>query len=124
MQAETDELLKQKLVEYMGHLESAVKSASDGVVDEVPKVVDEYLRWIAWSNGAGLVVATLVFILSLVALIKLWKKLDSDKKPLVMFVALPLGLGLGFMLGCSHRLIKVTVAPRVVILEKIADMAD
>lgn len=124
MQAEADELLKQKLVEYMGHLESAVKSASDGVVDEAPKVVDEYLRWVAWSAGAGLVVATLVFMLSLVALVKLWKKLDSDEKPLLMFVALPLGLGLGFMLGCSHRLIKVTVAPRVVILEKIADMAD
>lgn len=124
MQAETDELLKQKLVEYIGHLESAVKSASDGVVDEVPKVVDEYLRWVAVSNGIGLVVVTLVLIAFIVLFIRLLKTLKVDERPLLMmfiipFMFLPVGIG-----GFAHKLIKVTVAPRIVILEKIADMAD
>lgn len=124
MPAETDELLKQKLVEYMGSLESAVKSAGDVVVDEFPKVVEEYLRWNAVSNGIGAVVSGLVLMAFVMLFISLWRKLRVDEQPVLMLFTIPFVFLPIFLVGCSYNLIKVTVAPRVVILEKIADMVD
>lgn len=124
MPAETDELLKQKLVEYMGSLESAVKSAGDVVVDEFPKVVEEYLRWEAVSNGIGAVVSGLVLMASVMLFIALWRKLRVEEQPVLMLFTVPFVFLPIILVGCSYKLIKVTVAPRVVILEKIADMVD
>mgnify|MGYP000908975344 CR=1 FL=1 len=124
MPAETDELLKQKLVEYMGSLESAVKSAGDVVVDEFPKVVEEYLRWVAVINGIGAVVSGLVLMAFVMLFITLWRKLPVDEQPKLMLFIVPFVLLPVFLFGCSYKLIKVTVAPRVLMLEKIADMVD
>lgn len=90
----------------------------------MPKVVDEYLRWVAVSNGIGLVVATTVLIAFIVLFIRLLKTLEEDERPLlavfvIPFMFLPAGIG-----GFAHKLIKVTVAPRIVILEKIADIVE
>ena len=124
MPAETDELLKHKLVEYMGSLESAVKSAGDVVVDEFPKVVEEYLRWNAVSNGIGAVVSGLVLMAFVMLFITLWRKLPVDEQPKLMLFIVPFVFLPVFLFGCSYKLIKVTVAPRVLMLEKIADMVD
>ncbi len=43
--------LQDKLVDYLGTLEEAVKTGSDFVADQAPLVVQEYLTWFFLGSG-------------------------------------------------------------------------
>ena len=104
---------------------------------EIPLVVQEYLSWYWWENTIG-VVMDILFIILVILLVKAcmysYKRLEAEEfdgdcnwwgglvcssvAALVIAVITSISLSLDV-----QNLVKVSVAPRVVILEKIAEVA-
>jgi ABC-type phosphate transport system permease subunit len=133
MDVETKKLLLQYLEAGADRLERGAAF----VESEIPLVVTEYLSWHWWNSLLGLV---LFLIMCVVAAFlgmachysaKQWEKTnhhqDSGWIAAMVFSfigSLILGLvGSCVSVGYAKDLVKVSVAPRVVILEKIAEVA-
>jgi len=132
-----DEQLKSKLIGYLDSLESRLKTGADFVSDETPKLVEEWLRWMAIESG---IYAACFLISSLTAFAlcrwgssRLWKehekhggdyseycRLWSSFVLAISWVVLPL-VNIGTVYHGLH-VAKVLTAPRVVVVEKIAEL--
>lgn len=121
---ETDVILKEKLVQYLKSLEDAAKSAGDFAVSELPEVVKEFIQWEIAGNLIPVSYGVLLIIATVIVFAKTYKPIcrESAQPVFIVFAAALIG---GVML-CGHGIrgaLKAYVAPRVVVLEKIIEMA-
>ncbi len=129
-----NEETKELLLKYLQAGAERIERGSAFVEAEIPLVVTEYLNWYWWS-GLFLVLLGLLFMFIGVPLFygAKWsfKKYKEDYKDgfEVLGVILAIGAigmpiaGLIVSAENSYSLVKVSVAPRVVLLEKIAEIA-
>jgi hypothetical protein len=121
-----DEELKNKLTEYLVSLESGLKSAKDFSTEQVPLVVQEYLNWIFWSNLALLLLFITIFSFMVFVINQIRKRVSDDNATDCYFVMFFIGLFSLFpllgLMECGAKAMKVKIAPRIVIIEKVADL--
>jgi len=124
------EQLQAKLLEYLTALEAGIKQGGDFVAEQTPLVVQEFLAWMFAEAVIYAVVSFIVFVIALRLLKLLWVHTadfhHEDREFCRAFGTF--GLSVVAILSCgvavhqSTRAIKVSVAPRVVVLEKSAEL--
>ena len=126
-----DEEIKGRLTSYLETLEQATSTASEFVVAEAPAIAQEYLAWVFWGNVAYLVIGVLVMVLLVKLAIAGSREWDKDILDLNMPMATVgafSGMGIVafslWMLQCGSMLLKVSISPRLVLLEKIAELVN
>ena len=122
-----DEELKQRISGYLDALEASANSASQFVASEAPAVAQEYLAWYFTSSLLG-VMYSLAAILAVVSIAKVVCSHAPKEEPAIKWFAWGLACLLcvfpsGFLGENIHSITKVKVAPRVVLMEKVAELA-
>lgn len=116
----------------------AIEKGATFLNDQIPDVVQQYLSWVLWSSAlwASVFLIVIVAAVVLVVLIKPKDERDStNPRATTYYNAWPEGrifaaIMCGLVGACSFFLmvlqvtyiIKVLIAPKLVILEKIASM--
>jgi hypothetical protein len=113
-----DEELKQRVLSYMDATERMVSS-------EMPLVAQEYLSLVFYAGTAGCVACGLVAVASGIALFMStrtpWD--FEDARPMVGFAScILIAVAIAIFSINSYELLRVSIAPRVVLLEKAADL--
>ena len=126
-----DEEIKGRLTSYLETLEQATSTASEFVVAEAPAIAQEYLAWVFWSNLAYVValVIALALLLRLVAAgIKEEGKdiLDQNVAVSILGVCSLVAavISLAVLIHSAAMLLKVTISPRLVLLEKVSELVN
>lgn len=124
--------MKAVLKEFFVSMLDGIKQAGSFVKEQLPLVLQEYIAWGFWSNLATCVVWLILLFLAIWINIKMhkaeWFKLDRDGDPsmtilvpILLSVAALLTLFLVFIPSLLE-MIKTLVAPRVYLIEKIAEL--
>lgn len=128
-----NEELEKRLEKYLETLESTITQASDFAIEQTPLVVQEYLSWIFWSNIFLFALNIIIIIFCIFLMFKLRfvmaKNMDTDIAvgfQILCFIMSSVGIILGFIFSAVslYYAIKVAVAPRVVLLEKISELIN
>lgn len=125
MEITGSEEIKTAIVEYLKTFESGLKKAGDFSMEQVPLVVQEFLAWEFWGS---VTVATMCCLVMVVIgfLHKAGCKIsDPSSEARVLTHVLSVTAWMGLAIGTTSELIdalKVSVAPRLVILEKISEL--
>ena len=122
-----NEELQQRLKKYMDFIESSVKETGDFVIEQSPLVIQEFLSWYFYSHLFFLIVSVvfgLIFISIAFYALKGPIINDNDDVDIIATIAVCIFsiISILSILYNSYNLIKVTVAPRLVILEKISEL--
>lgn len=124
-----DEELKQKLMEYLLRIEDGAKRGADFVIEQAPLYVQELLAWEFWSHAltaVALLLATGCIYWLAVKSANAMRWADSGEArsaywlPLLVGVIIG-GITAGFAVGAIMGCVKVEVAPRVVIVDKLRE---
>jgi hypothetical protein len=131
-----NEDIKNKLIDWLQYLEEGMKSASDFTAEQVPIVIQEYLALYFWESafycGIGVLLiflgAVTYFIVARPAM-KKWAGPNRTTEAedsmgvigMIASITLPVG-GTTLSTIMTYYMIRVTVAPRVVILEKVSEL--
>lgn len=124
----TDDRLKESLVEVIDWLKVGAEQSKDFVIEQAPMVAQEYVAWTFWEAVIGLAVCLLLAPLACLAfaITIRWMRDDEFGDPSGFVGAIITGmLAIGVFIGAyanATTAIKATVAPRVVIIEKIATL--
>lgn len=121
-----DEELKQRLTKYLDTLEDSLAKGADWTAEQAPLIVQEYLAWEFWIHTIGGVLCGVGIVISLIMLVLGIKKLAADSLSnagfsLVLVSSCLLVLSFVGVCANSHDALKVSIAPRVVILEKVQE---
>lgn len=126
-----NEEIKKKMIEYFEAMEVAAGKFGDLAQQEIPLVLQEYLNWQFYSNlflGIGWFVLLGLFFAFFKRLADFAKKEHGYESPeyafSIIIAIVSLLIGTGVLFGCSYQCVKVSVAPRVVILEKVGELAN
>lgn len=119
-----NEEIKKKIMEYFETLEVTAGRFSDLAQQEIPLVLQEYLNWTFYSN---LFLGTVWGITFLVLSVIFWRlscyakeSRGSESPEYCMSIVVTIWsafMSVGVSCGYMYECIKVSVAPRVVILE-------
>jgi hypothetical protein len=109
--------------ELMLKLAGYVQQFGDLAKSEVPLVANEYLSWYFWMNAIGVIAALAIFILSFVGWRLSLKHFNAADDKFVASVFAFIGLAFSIILfsTTAMNVVKVSVAPRVVVLDKLAE---
>ena len=118
----------QRFDRFLDALESGINTASDFASEQAPMVVQEYLAWQFWYGVSmatgGLAIVLLIFILWLIfARILDWDWEDGCLGPMTFIFVLISLFPVGLSVEGITKSAKVTIAPRVMVLEKIAELS-
>lgn len=117
---------------WVDKMELAAEKTVDFASAEIPEYIKELLAWEFCSCLFGAFVAVVVMLVSVVTIVKSGKILKShdwngDAKPgvtIIFICGLMFGVGsVPIFFERSYHAIKVKVAPRVVLVEKIQELA-
>lgn len=119
--------LKIRIESYLEAIESGASQAGEFVLKETPLVAQEYLAWTFWSSTLSAGTSFAVAVLSILVVKRLWGWVTKDAEnhecaPLLVF---PFGVlipSIAIFGTNAAMALKVSVAPRVVLLEKIGEM--
>lgn len=133
-----DEQLKQKLVTYMDSMEEAIKTGSDFVAEQAPLVVQEYLNWCFWDAVAYVCLCLFLVAANWFAFARFCSYCESAKHrelpPESREADLSMGAGwmivgsvasIGLLIAVWQNAaiaLQITIAPRVFLLERIAEL--
>jgi len=125
-----DEQLKAKLVDFLDGMGRRLNGGSDFVSTETPELVREWVRWEAVSGFTYAALCLTALIGLAVVMRRLWRNwLACDTRyhepPLVggMMTTFMFAIGVAvFGFISADRGMKAVVAPRVVAVEKVADI--
>lgn len=129
-----DTELKSKLIQALDVMGQAVQKGADFTSEQAPLVVQEYVAYEFWTHLGMLLMCTALSIIWVVAGIKLIRKaltIDVDDAPGTVFACVVPVIVTGlFVTGPAFfsipynfdRTLKAAVAPRVLVLEKAADL--
>ena len=122
--------LQERLSRYLDALEASATNAGQFVAEQTPLVAQEYLAWcfygaliIAVASLAG---GSLVIGLTLFAFRKQTKGKDIIDCPELVLGVIPLLLSallIAISVDLAAAALKVAVVPRVVLLEKVAELS-
>ena len=126
-----DSDLQDKLTGYLDNLESGLKSAGDFAAEQIPDVVQQWLAWQMWSSLFYVVVFALLIAMAIGIARKLYRSCegmtDYDREFTRLWInsiaAIVVIVLLVICIANARNAIKVAVAPKVVVLEKIVDLA-
>lgn len=121
--------LQAKLVEYLETMEGAVTASKDFVAREAPLVVQEYLTWCFWEACLWMTLNSIIVALFLTVWSRPCLRLAKSDTPEDVFGGLGLALGGAAAIGLSYSAVynaltalQITIAPRVFLLERIAEL--
>jgi len=128
---DVDKQVEKKLIDYLVGLEKTAGEAKEFIVEQAPLYVQEFLAWYFWSSILLAATGLLLFFVGFVY----WKwfipfaakERDDywdDERKVLSWVGLLIicGFGIGtFLIGVIDAT-KVSVAPRVVIVEELKDV--
>lgn len=123
-----DQETKDLLLKYLQAGADRIERGSAFVEAEIPLVVTEYLNWYFWGNIFIICILLLLWLTlaaCTAATIRFHKEPENNELCLFLFgvtlILAPFALGI----SCDklYNCVKVSVAPRVVLLEKIAEIA-
>lgn len=128
-----NEELKGRLVKWLDTVEGSVAEAVDFSKEQVPQVIEELISYTIVANAVYIVVWLIPVVVTIMAVLhfrQLLKTrpevLDDECPPVSLFVAVIAGvlslLTCIIPLRCVDELLKAWLAPRVFILEYIADL--
>lgn len=124
-----NEEIQQRITKYLDAIESQASSAGDFVVEQTPLLAQEYLAWEFWSsviNSVALLpVGVALAICCILGFRAFWKCENREQHPEVVILIVPLLLSFACFLqsvDLGRRAVKVSVAPRVVLLEKVSEL--
>ena len=126
------EEVRSRIVEYMDAVESSVATAEVFVSSNAPLVAQEYLALVYWKSLIGLVFCLVVVVsavfVSRAAAISARKPDDEENEGLIIFSVFygVLGGGICAIMTVVNAIcfIEVSVAPRIVLLEKISQLIN
>jgi hypothetical protein len=122
--------VRERVARYMDAIEATASDAGEFVTEQMPLVAQEYLQWCwfaaiikATAMAAVVVVAVIGCILVWVRTRNSYKRDDKELRTLSLTVTAFVGLFFGG-LAVTYTLdaVKVSVAPRVVLLEKVSEL--
>ncbi|MEM1225923.1 MAG: hypothetical protein AAGJ40_09500 [Planctomycetota bacterium] len=123
--------LVDRLHSYLDALENAADKASGVFVEQAPEVAREYLDWYFWHSiffaGVGMLgLLAGVYIYPLLRYLSRNAEADSRTVASVFgffasFIAIAVFAGM--TVSSFSSIVKVTAAPRVVLLEKVAELS-
>lgn len=124
-----DETTKQALGEFVEKMLKAAESGATWTAEQAPLVVQEWLRWKMAEAVVTASVLVVVFCVGIVAAVASWRNwsdwcADDDLLHIIATAAVAVA---GIIAGANSvwwimLALKVWLAPRVVILEKFADL--
>lgn len=120
--------LQDRLLEYLGSLDGAVRQAGGFVAEQAPLVAQEWVEYEFWSNAlqcAGLLGVGLLLLLLLLWLARQQYRRENEPwivGAVICFALMCPAFGIGF--GHGIRAMKAKIAPRVVVLEKLASLTE
>ncbi len=134
------ELSKEQIERILKFLADDIQSGRDFVMEQAPLVVQEYLTWVTWYHGIWvvccLIAVAVVAPLGTHALKRFIaeanshnegsaEKLEAEGAATISGFVVIVAVALGGGFGCYNAicLIKVLVAPRIVILEYLSKLA-
>ena len=117
-----NEATKQAIEQFIQKILAGAEAAGNFTTEQTPLLVQEWLRWQIVDSAFWLVVGLVILAVSLLTWKRSWKISFDEDIPLI--VANFTGVLLGSLMTVTNTfdLIKVLVAPRVVLLEKFADL--
>ncbi len=125
--------IEEKLSKYTDAIEKAIESGTEFTIAQAPEVIREYLAWMFWGSFIVSVISAIVGGVSLVVVYRLSasaKKELSSSEDCVPFstiwiVVLITVVVCGAKSFCESATtaLKVSVAPRLVVLEKLSSLA-
>ena len=120
-----NEKLEERLMSYLDSISKQAETTSDFLGDQVPLVVQEYIQFHFYGNLINLAFFTLMIALfSITFFVCRNKENDTDPFPFVGKL-ISFFIIIGSILGvfeCITELTKNVTAPRIVVLEKVADL--
>lgn len=123
-----NEEIKKKMLEYVEHMEVVVGKMGEFAQQEIPLVIQEYLTWYFYSHlfqGIVTIVLLMPFCIFLYRVSRFYKpKLDPDDPAVAMpLIAAIVLLMIGTAAFCTnlYECVKVSVAPRVVMIETLKE---
>jgi hypothetical protein len=126
-----NEELKARLTKYMDFLESGIQKTVDFSAEQIPDVAREYLAFMFWGSLAYVAICVTVMIISAVACTLVWKNAEridkSDPTTVKMIPVIFLTIGnllvaMPMLVINAMIVLKVCVAPKLIILEKVAQI--
>lgn len=125
--------LRKKLAEYLDQIAAATKEGGEFAAEQAPLVAQEYVDWYFWSSFyLALVWAIVLFALIWLAFwsCRTGQELSQNGKsaqsePYAFVSIISCIFSIGPMTGvaiASYWMLYATLAPRVLILEKIAEL--
>jgi hypothetical protein len=119
--------LQDRLLEYLGSLDGAVRQAGGFVAEQAPLVAQEWLAWQVWSNLAAAIVWLVLAIACGVVARRCWigQQKNDDAPWFIGYVCGGLGAFVFVIISvvCAYESGKAHFAPRVTVLEKITELA-
>ena len=129
-----NEELKDRLVSYLDKLENVVEKTGDFASEQIPDVAQQYINWIIAENTIYAVMWLTMSIGTAYFARFFYKKLNEHGKvdasyqgseyiPVVLSSIFIFALCLPCFINYSLHATKAIVAPKVVIVEKLAELA-
>lgn len=110
--------ITQKILEYVNKTEMFVQT-------ELPVFISEYLAWHFWSSVVGIVIGVVLLLLAHCCLFLLHyfvcKKNHEEGWVLMVPAVILIAAGLCSIISNTYNVVKVTVAPRVYIVDKLTN---
>lgn len=125
MEITANEDVKLAIVEYLKTFESGLKKAGDFSMEQVPLVIQEFLAWQFWGSVTACCGCCLAILIISMIHKYVSKRVSSGSDAMVLNHLL---CGVGVVIATPGVIIsfvsalKVSVAPRLVILEKISEL--
>ena len=125
-----NEDIKARITTYLDHLENTANNATAFAAEQVPLVIQEYLAWCFYSSLFLTCCFGLLSLILLVACRVFWKKDKSVEEGAGGWVVLSVWTGVAALgsaaIAVTHvyDLIRVIVAPRILILEYVTNLVS
>jgi len=122
-----DEELKKRLLDYMDTLDGAVREGGDFVLEQSPLVVQEYITYSRVVHTSLVLLAFAIAAAMVFVCIKYGKSLSNTRNDGVMILSIigafvaPITV-MGLLIKNLDPCIMSWFAPRLLILEKVADL--
>lgn len=115
--------MNEQLQQSLSEIIEGVRASKDFAIEQLPIVAQEYVSLCWWSAVLGLVLAGILLgVFVWLTRCSVEAETDDDKVALVIMSLLVLAPALIFGAGGTYGLIKTSVAPRVVVLEKLEQL--
>lgn len=117
--------IQHRLTKYMDELEKALSTSAEFAAKEAPLVVQEFLEWEFWSSVMA-ATGCLLFVIAFLVSVYRNRKFFADNFELAPLLVIPgIVVILAAVCVCERtaRAAKVSIAPRLVLLEKVSELA-